>query len=81
VKKSEIKPGEFDAAFTPNFGGEPRAVKTLASSESLKKFLSELSVPEIEQKRTMSEIESHGSALLSGVLVSQAELEETWPRI
>ena len=81
VKKSEIKPGEFDVAFTPNFGGEPRAVKTLASSESLEKFLSELSVPEIEQKRTMSEIESHGSALLSGVLVSQAELEETWPRI
>jgi transcriptional regulator with XRE-family HTH domain len=73
VKKSEKQPGTFDVVFSPNSGGEPRAVKTLGSGELLAKFLSDLRVPETEQKRAMSEIESHGSAILSDVLMSQAE--------
>jgi transcriptional regulator with XRE-family HTH domain len=81
VKESEIQPGAFDVAFSPNSGGEPRAVKTIASDELLEKFLSELSVPETEKKRAMSEMKNHASAVLPGVLVSEAELEERWPRI
>jgi transcriptional regulator with XRE-family HTH domain len=80
VKQSEIS-GEFAVVFTPNFGGEPRAVKTLASGELLEKFLSGLSVPETEIKRAKSDIGRHGSALLSDVLFSQAEIEEMWPRV
>ena len=76
VKRSEGQPGEFEAVFTPNSAGERQVAKSLASVESLEKFLSDLSVPETEQKRAMSELESRGSAILSGVLFSHAQIDE-----
>jgi transcriptional regulator with XRE-family HTH domain len=80
VKRSEAESGGFDVAFTPSFGGEPRARKALASGELLEKFLSALSVPETDKKRVLSEVESRGSAIFPAS-VSQAKIEETWPRI
>lgn len=80
VRRSEESDG-FDVAFTPSFGGEPRARKVLASGELLKKFLSDLGLPETERMRVMSDIEGRGSGLLPGVFVSQATMEENWPKI
>ena len=80
VKRSGAESGGFDVAFTPSFGGEPRARKALASGE-LERFLLDLGVPETERKRALSDIESRGSGLLPRVLVSQAAMEENWPKI
>ena len=81
VKRSEAESGGFDVAFTPSFGGEQRARKALASGELLERFLLDLGVPETQRKRALSDIEGRGSGLLPGVLVSQAALEENWPKI
>jgi transcriptional regulator with XRE-family HTH domain len=81
VKRSEAESDGFDVAFTPSFGGEPRARKALASGELLERFLSDLGVPETQRKRALTDIEGRGSGLLPGVLVSQAALEENWPKI
>lgn len=81
VKSSGAESGGFVVAFTPSFGGEPRARKILDSSELLTKFLSDLGVPETQRKRALTDIEGRGSGLLPGVLVSQAAMEENWPKI
>jgi hypothetical protein len=81
VKPSETRPGEFEVDFTPNFGGEPRETKTLATRESLEKFLSNLGVPEETQKRAIGDVAGRGTGFISGVLVSQAELEQNWSRV
>lgn len=78
LKRSKTQSGGFDIAFTPTFGGDSRAVKTLASSELLEKFLSDLSLPDTDKKRALSEIENRGNGLILGVRVSQAELDEHW---
>jgi transcriptional regulator with XRE-family HTH domain len=80
VKRSETSSDGFDVTFTSNFGGEPREKKTLTSRESLERFLSDLGVPQEGQKRAMGEIQRRGSGLISGVLVSKAEMEESWPK-
>jgi transcriptional regulator with XRE-family HTH domain len=80
VKASETRPDGFDVTFTPNFGGEPRERKTLTSRGTLEKFLSNLGVPEEGQKRAMSEVQSRGSGIISGVNASEAEIEENWPK-
>src|SRR5579863_4161320 len=46
VKRSEAESGGFDVAFTPSFGGEPRARKALASGELVERFLLDLGVAE-----------------------------------
>jgi transcriptional regulator with XRE-family HTH domain len=81
VRRSETHSGGFDVAFTPNFGGDQRARKTIDSGKLLKKLLSDLGLPETERMRALSDIESRGSGLLPGVLVSQAAMEENWPKI
>lgn len=81
VKRLGAEAGGFDVAFTPSFGGEPRVRKALATGELLEKFLSDLGVPETQRNRALTDIEDRGSGLLSGVLVSQAALEENWPKI
>ena len=81
VKASETRPDGFDVIFTPNFGGEPRERRTLASHESLERFLSGLGVPQEGQNRAMGEIQRRGKGLISGVLVSKAEMEEAGPRV
>jgi len=81
VKALETQSGAFDVTFTPNFGGEPRAAKTFASREALEKFLSDLGVPEQSQKRAIGEVISRGIGSISGVLVSQTEVEENWSKV
>jgi transcriptional regulator with XRE-family HTH domain len=81
VKASETQSGAFDVTFTPNFGGDPRAAKTLAGREALEKFLSDLGVHEETQKRTLGEAHSPGSGSILDVLVSQTEIEENWPQL
>jgi hypothetical protein len=71
----------FDVTFTPDFGGDPRAAKTLASREALEKFLSDLGVPKETQKRALGEADSRGSGSILGVLVSQTEIEGNWPQL
>jgi len=80
VKTSETRPDGFEVTFTPNFGGEPREIRTLTSRETLERFLSDLGVPQEGQKRAMGEIQRRGSGLISGVLVSKAEMEESWSK-
>jgi transcriptional regulator with XRE-family HTH domain len=80
VKASETRPDGFDVTFTPNFGGEARERKTLTSRETLERVLSDLGVPQERQKRAMGEIQRRGSGLISGVLVSKAEMEESWSK-
>lgn len=79
VKKSEVLLGGFDVAFTLDFGGESRKLKTFVSLESLEGFLSSLSVNEEGQTRVLREVQSHGDGVIYGVLVSRAEMEEIWP--
>jgi transcriptional regulator with XRE-family HTH domain len=81
VKKSDPRSDAFDVTFAPNFGGNPRAVKTLASREALEKFLSDLAVPQETQRRAIGEADSRGSGSISGVLVSQTEIEGNWPQL
>lgn len=80
VKGSETQGGAFDVTFTPNFGGNPRAVKIFPSRGALEKFLSDLAVPEQAQKRAIGEVDSRGIGSISGVLMSEAEVEATWPK-
>lgn len=79
VKASEKQNGAFDVTFTPTFGGTPRATRTIASRESMEKFLSDLGVPEETQKRAIGEVDSRGMGSMSGVLVSRTAIEEEWP--
>jgi transcriptional regulator with XRE-family HTH domain len=81
VKASETQRGGFDLMFTLNFGGDPRETKAIASREALEKCLADLGVPEEMQKRAIGEVESRGSGSIPGVLVTQAEVEENWPRV
>jgi transcriptional regulator with XRE-family HTH domain len=81
VKASETQRGEFDVAFTPNFGGDPRKAKTLASREALEKLLSYLGVAEETQKRAIAEVDSRGSGSIPRLRVSQTEVEENWPKV
>jgi transcriptional regulator with XRE-family HTH domain len=81
VKASETQRGAFDVMFTPNFGGEPRAAKTLASREVLEKFLSNLGVPEETRKRAIGETDSPGSGTIPRLQLSQTEVEENWPEV
>ncbi|HLZ52499.1 MAG TPA: helix-turn-helix transcriptional regulator [Candidatus Acidoferrum sp.] len=78
VKASETQSGAFDVTFTPNFGGDPRSAKTLASREALKKFLAALGAPEEAQKRAIGAADNRGRGSIVGLQVSQAELEENW---
>jgi transcriptional regulator with XRE-family HTH domain len=80
VRRSENRSDGFDVTFTPNCGGDAGGRKTLNSRESLDRFLSELDTPEEQQKRLAAEIEGRGGGLISGVFVSQAEMEENWPK-
>jgi transcriptional regulator with XRE-family HTH domain len=81
VKTSDPRSGAFDVTFAPNFGGDPRAAKTLASREALEKFLADLAVPQETQRRAIGEADSRGSGSISGVLVSQTEIERNWPQL
>jgi transcriptional regulator with XRE-family HTH domain len=81
VKASETQSGAFDVTFTPNFGGDPRAAKTLASRKALEKFLSDLGAPEETQKRAIGEADSRGSGSIPRLQVSQTEVEENWPKV
>jgi transcriptional regulator with XRE-family HTH domain len=80
VNVSETRSGAFEVTFTPNFEGSLRPAKTLATRESLEGFLSDLGVPEEAQKRAIGEVQSRGSVLIPGVLLSQAEMKEYWPQ-
>jgi transcriptional regulator with XRE-family HTH domain len=80
VKVSEIQRGAFDVTFTLNFGGDPRAAKTLASREALENFLSDFGVPEETQKRAIGEADSQGRGSIPRLQVSQTEVEENWPK-
>ena len=75
VKASDGQPDGFDVTFTPNFGGEPRELKSLASRESLEEFLSDLAVPEAAQRRAIGDVANRGIGFVSGVLVSRTEVE------
>ena len=79
VKASEKQSGAFDVTFTPTVGGTPRATRTITSRESMEKFLLDLGVSEQMQKRASGEVDSRGRGSISGVLVSQTEIEEHWP--
>jgi hypothetical protein len=46
----------------------------------LEKFLSDLDVPEQTQKRAIGEVDSRGIGSISGVLMSEAAVEATWPK-
>ena len=81
VKASETQIRAFDVTFTPSFGGDPRAVKTLTSREALEKFLLDLGVPEGTQKRAIGEADSRGSGSIPRLQVSQTEVEENWPKL
>ena len=81
VKVSEIQSGAFDVTFTPNFGGDPRAGKTVASREALEKLLSDLGVSEETQKRAIGDADSRGSGTIPRLQVSQTEVEENWPKV
>jgi transcriptional regulator with XRE-family HTH domain len=80
VKTSETLPGGFDVSFTTDFGGEPREAKTLASRESLKEFLSDLNVPEETQKQSVRDVAGRGTGSVSGIQLSQTEIDENWSR-
>ena len=79
VTASETQPDGFDATFMSSVGGGARRAKTLGSRETLRRFLSGLGVPEEGHKRAMGEVQSRGSGLISGVVVSRTEMEENWP--
>jgi len=79
VRASEKQSGAFDVTFTPTFGGTPRATRTIASRESMEKFLWDLGVSDEMQKRAIGEVDSRGMGSISGALVSQTEIEEHWP--
>jgi transcriptional regulator with XRE-family HTH domain len=81
MKTSETERGGFEVTFTPNFGGDARKAKTVASREALEKFLADLCVSEETQKRSMGEVDSRGSGSILGVLLSQAEVEENWEKV
>jgi transcriptional regulator with XRE-family HTH domain len=81
VKASETQSGAFDVTFTPNFGGDPRAAKTLASREALEEFLLHLGVPEETQKRAIAEADSRGSGSIPRLRVSQTEVEKSWATV
>jgi transcriptional regulator with XRE-family HTH domain len=81
VKASETQSGAFDVTFTPNFGGDPRAAKTVASREVVEKFLSDLGVSEETLKRAIAEADSRGSGSIPRLQVSQTEVEENWPKM
>jgi transcriptional regulator with XRE-family HTH domain len=80
VQASETQSGAFDVTFAPNFGGERRKGKILATREALEELFSELGVPAEMRKRVIVEVESRGSGSISGVEVSQTEIEENWPK-
>jgi len=81
VKASETQSGAFDVTFTPNFGGDSRGARSLASREALEKFLSNLGVPRETQKRAVGEADSRGSGSIPRLQVSQTEVEENWPKM
>ena len=81
MKASEKQNGAFDVTFTPTFGGTPRATRTIASRESMEKFLSDLGVPEETQKRAIGEADSRGSGSISGARITQTEIEGNWPQL
>jgi transcriptional regulator with XRE-family HTH domain len=81
VKASETQSGAFDVTFTPNFGGDPRAAKTVASREVVEKFLSDLGVSEETLKRAIGKADSRGSGSIPRLQVSQTEVEENWPKM
>jgi transcriptional regulator with XRE-family HTH domain len=81
VKASKTQSGAFDVTFTPNFAGDPRAVKAFAGREALEKFLSHLGASEETQKRAIGEADSRGSGTIPRLQVSQTEVEENWPKV
>jgi transcriptional regulator with XRE-family HTH domain len=80
MKRSETERAGFEVTFTGNFGGDLREAKTILGREALEKFLGEVGVSEETQKRVMGEVAGRGSGSIPGVLLSQAEVEDNWPK-
>ena len=80
VQASEKESGAFNVRFTPTFGSDQRAVKSLPNREALEKFLSDIGLPEETYQRAIGEANGRGCGSIPKVLMSRTEIEGNWTR-
>jgi transcriptional regulator with XRE-family HTH domain len=69
----------FVAMFAPNFGGGSLESKAFTNQKTLGAFLESLGVSAESRKHALMDLERTGSAAISRVQLSHAELLDLWP--